>query len=299
VRNQESKDRSDYCNLHLESTLVLAGSWTVGQYGEDRADCNPLEYWRCSRPDCDRCYDHKLFGYFNLDRQPGSRIRRNPQTQERCYRHEELPNDPFLVVGKFGSGRRFRCPICDCDTVGSVAAEFVADMDEAGEQQQAPVLELTGDAKKEAFELSAFNEFARAAGLPVEEESARNAKPPQPDIRCRIDGEERWFELGRITDTHLTKTISIPSPKDPAPFSFAQKEPLLRIIEKKAAAHYEANGHPVDLVLYFEQQPPDRTALERHLRESAESLNELRQRGLFSRIWIYDRWSKSVLWQST
>jgi hypothetical protein len=189
------------------------------------------------------------------------------------------------------------CPMLGCPTVGSVVAEFVADVNEVGEQQQVPVLELTGDAKKEAFELSTFVEFAKSAHLPVE--APENAKSPRPDILCQIGGEEHWFELGRITDTDLARTISIPWPKDPTPFSFAQKEPLLRIIEKKAAAHYETNGRPVDLVLYFEQQPPDRTALERHLRESADSLNKLRQSGLFSRIWIYDKWSKSVLWQST
>jgi hypothetical protein len=29
----------------------------VGQYGGDNADCNPFEYWRCSRPDRGRCYE--------------------------------------------------------------------------------------------------------------------------------------------------------------------------------------------------------------------------------------------------
>jgi hypothetical protein len=177
-----------------------------------------------------------------------------------------------------------------------VVAEFVADVDQAQEQPQPPVVQFTGDAKKEAFELSTFNEFASAAGLLVD--SAENAKQPQPDIRCRIDGEERWFELGRITDTHLAETISLSWPKDPTPFSFAQKEPLLRIIEKKAAAHYETNNRPVDLMLYFDHQPPDRTALRRHLEEHAAAVKNCKQGGRFARIWIYDRWSKSVLWKS-
>jgi hypothetical protein len=293
METEESKERLGYCAIHLESQLVPCGTWLAGQYGGDNADCNPFEYWRCSRPECDRCYNPDMLGYFNLGRQRGSSIRANSEKQERCGRHDEIP---FMVIGKFGQGRRFRCPFHGCDNVGSVAAEYVADVDIPAEPQLTTVA-LTGNAKKEAFELSAFLEFANAAALPVE--SADNAKPPQPDIRCRIDGEEYWFELGRITDTKLAKTISIEWPKDPKPFSFAQKEPLTRIIEKKAEAHYETNSCHVDLVLHFDQQPPDRTGLERHLREHAAALDQLRQRGPFSRIWIYDGWSKSILWKST
>ena len=95
----------------------------------------------------------------------------------------------------------------------------------------------------------------------------------------------------------MAKAVNIGWPKDPTPFSFAQKEPLVRIIEKKTAAEYETNGRPVDLVLHFDQQPPDRRALKRHLHEHATALMDLRERGPFTRIWIYDKWSKSMLWQ--
>ena len=156
---------------------------------------------------------------------------------------------------------------------------------------------MTGDARKATFELSTFIEFAKAAQLSIE--SPENASPPHPDIRCEIDGDEYWFELGRITDSNLAKAINIEWPKNPAPFSFAQREPLLRIIEKKAVTHYKTHDRPIDLILHFDQQPPDQAALTRHLEELAENLDALRQPGPFARVWIYDQWSKSILWRST
>jgi hypothetical protein len=40
---QESKDRLAYCDIQLESVLIHFGTWLAGQYGGDRAYCNPLE----------------------------------------------------------------------------------------------------------------------------------------------------------------------------------------------------------------------------------------------------------------
>jgi len=288
----ESRDRLGYCDIHLASPLVPHGTWLAGQYGGDMADCNPLEFWRCSRTECSRCYEPYMFGYCNLDRHPGAHIQANPRTQEKCGHHDRLP---FMVIGRFAQCRRFRCPFQGCDKVGSLVAEHVADPDDV-EDPQSVNIALTGNAKKEAFELSVFEEFANEAHLVVE--SPESAKPPHPDIRCLIDGEEYWFELGRITDTTLAKAISIQWPTTPQSFSFAQKEPFVRIIGKKAEAHYETNGRQVDLLLHFDQQPPDRTALARHLQEQTDALNDLHQHGPFTRIWIYDKWSKSVLWQS-
>lgn len=296
METEQSKDHlCVYCDLHLESMLVPCGSLTAGLYGGDTADCNPFEYWRCSRPDCSRCYDTRMYGYFNMDRTRGSSVQLNAQAQDKCYKHQRPREyDPFMCISKFGQGRRFRCPFHDCDSVGSIVAEYVADLNETEEVPHTQPV-LTGNDKREAFELSTFYEFAIAAGLAVE--SADNAKPRYPDIRCLIGGEEYWFELGQIIDATLARAIHTDWPKDPTSFSFEQKEPFLRMIEKKAAAQYETNGRPVDFVLHFEQ-PPDRTALKRHFQEHAIALNDLMLRGPFSRIWIYDGFSKSVLWKS-
>jgi hypothetical protein len=291
---EEGNNRCGYCDLHLESKLVPVLSHDVLQYGGDNADCNPFKFFRCSHPECNRCYEPHC-GYFTKDRQPGGRNEMSPYTQERCGRHDRVL---FMHIGRVGHGRRFRCPCDDCEGLGRIVAENVADVNEL-EQDAATTTSdgRTSDEKKEVAELSTFTEFAIAANLPVI--SQVNAKPPRPDIRCLIDGDEYWFELGRITDTKLAKAITAGWRTDLKPFSFAQKEPFLRIIEKKGAKRYETSGRLVDLVLHFDQQPPDRTALQRHLREHAHALNDLRKRGPFSRIWIYDKWSKSVLWQST
>ena len=108
---------------------------------------------------------------------------------------------PFMVIGKFGQGRRFRCPLNGCTNVGPFLADDVPDV--PSEAPQPENTALTGNAKKEVAELSTFMEFAKAAHLPLE--SVENARPPRPDIRCQINGDEYWFELGRITDTELAK----------------------------------------------------------------------------------------------
>jgi hypothetical protein len=151
---------------------------------------------------------------------------------------------------------------------------------------------LTNDEEKEASELAVFRDFAKATGLAVL--TSTNAKPPEPDIRCNIDGGVYWFELGRITDPKLARAIN--RPKDLKAFSFDQKEPFVSIIQKKTKARYDVQGGPVDLVLYFEQQPPDRAALTRHVMEHAAELSALRETGPFTRVWIYDTWSRSLLW---
>lgn len=292
---RESEDRYGYCDLHLESKLGVAWSLLASQGGGDSSDGNWLEYWRCSRPECSRCYEPFMFGYFGLDRQRGRGIQMDTQTQERCRLHPEILTDPVLFIGKIGQGRRLRCPIKGCDNIGAVVAEFVAETDDR-EALPAVRAALRSDARKEAFELSVFREFAQVAGLLAE--SPENAKPPCPDIRCTIGGELYRFELGRITDTMLAKQIAVEWPNNPKSFSFGQEKPFTRIIERKAQAKYETGGHPVDLVLHFDQQPPDRAALQNHLRKHAAALDELTTRGPFSRVWIYDGWSKSVLWRS-
>lgn len=292
MSTDESTEHCGYCDLHLEAKLIPCASLIAGLYGGDSANANPFEFWRCSNPDCIRCYEPYMFGYFNLDRQRGASIGTNPAIQERCEQHDQRP---FMCIGRFGEGRRFRCLMHGCDSVGLMVAACVADSDEVKERPDTTPV-LTGDERKEAFELITFTEFASAAGLPLD--LAENAKPPHPDIRCRIGGNECWFELGRITDSKLAKALNSPWPKAPTPFSFAQKEPFVRIIEKKAKAPYVTNGRPVDLLLHFDHQPPDREALKRHLQEHVVALNHLRQHGPFSRIWIFDGWSKSVLWQS-
>ncbi len=271
--------------------MITVRTWFAGQYGGDSADCNPEVCWQCSRVECSRHYEPRVFGYRNLERGRGNRP--NPKEQENCSRHCELP---FMFVASFGPLRQFRCPFRGCDNRGSVVSEFVANIETAIEDQLEPVASLTHEAKTEAHELAIFHVFAIAANLRFK--SPRNKKPPFPDIECIIDGELHWFELGRITDYKFAGLIKDTRRDNPKPFLFSQEEPFVRIVEKKKKKRYTTLGHPVDLVLYFDQQPPDQKALKRYFSKHAATLEDLQKKGPFSRVWIYDDWSKSVLWSS-
>jgi hypothetical protein len=232
-------------------------------------------------------------GTFDLDRERGDSIKLRAQAQEKCHRHSGLTFDPFMWIAKSGKGRRFACPVKGCRCVGPVVAEIVSDLGEK-EEPQAAMAVLRGEAKKAAFELSVFIEFAKVA--PLAADAPENGGRGRPDIRCRIDGREYWFELGRIADEILAEQINRMWPKNPRPFQFEQEEPFERIMKQKAVKTYQTDGHPVDLVLHFDHQPPDRTAIQRHVAQHAGTLDELTKR--FSRVWVYDGWSKSMLRRS-
>lgn len=301
IEKADSRPRYDwsrgiYCDHHLSSRLLRSATYIAGRYGGDNADVHPLDHWRCPRPDCSRCYVVEMYGYFVLNRNRGSQIQPDPdQERPRCGRHEEVP---YMAVIKIGTSRRYACLFQGCDRLGPVVAEDVTDVEDTLQTAaSAPILK--GDAKKQAEELATFTQFAEAAGLGVDPNSASNAKDPFPDIRCIINKSESWFELGRIQDTKLLETIDIQRRKGiAAPFEFSSREPLERIIKQKASKSYETNGRPVELVLHFDDQPPDRLALDRHLEMYATKLEALRRSGPFSRAWIFDGWSKTVLWKS-
>ena len=61
--------------------------------------------------------------------------------------------------------------------------------------------------EKDEHEREVFIEFAAAAGLNLDKESVRSAEPPEPDISCRVDGEERYFELTRVSDQNLANAF--------------------------------------------------------------------------------------------
>ena len=181
--------------------------------------------------------------------------------------------------------------------MGAAVADFVTDLGEGGNEEPQPAIAvLKGEVKKAAFELSIFKEFAKAALLSADAPENGRPEDRRPDIRCKIDGQEYWFELGRITDEILAEQINRVRPKNPRPFAFGQEEPFEKIMKQKAGRTYQTDGHPVDLVLHFDHQPPDRTTIQRYIAQHAGAFDELTKR--FSRVWIYDGWSKSVLWRS-
>jgi hypothetical protein len=67
IKEEERKTRPSpaivvYCDKHLSVKMAPAGSWTIGEYGESSADANPLDFWRCPKGGCERCYEPMMFG---------------------------------------------------------------------------------------------------------------------------------------------------------------------------------------------------------------------------------------------
>jgi hypothetical protein len=68
------------------------------------------------------------------------------------------------------------------------------------------------------------------------------------------------------------------------------------MIRKKTASTYKTDGAPLDLVLYYDKQFPIAPAeILKGCQADIEAA--LIPNGPFSRIWIYDSWGKSILWQ--
>ena len=119
-----------------------------------------------------------------------------------------------------------------------------------------------------------------------------------PDISCTIGGVPRLFEWGEITDEELAQQIgeSQRTQTDGEGGALSEEEPLVRMILKKAQSTYQTDGVPLDLVLHYDKQVPFAPAehLDRH---EAEIATAMTPNGPFSSIWIYDGWSKTILWK--
>lgn len=152
--------------------------------------------------------------------------------------------------------------------------------------------------KKRRNEINIFNDFASAAGLAIQ--SPRNEEPPLPDISCQLDGKPYFFELGEITDQGLAKAYSDAlKTMEPTGGAFSQELPLVDIIQSKEAASYERNGVPIDLVLFYDKQYPEEYTLGSYLEKHHNKIESLLQNGPFQNLWIFDRWTKRILYKAT
>lgn len=177
-----------YCDLHPACRLWDSGSLIANNSMENSGDANALFDWTCSREDCVRAWTPTL-GY--VTKELGRQIVYHG-TGPRCPSHFEY----FMVVGDSGAGRRYVCPVDECNQVGPVVDTPRQD---CGTQKASsePV-----EAKPER-EMRIFRRFARAADLAIE--NARNCERPYPDITFTIAGEEKYIELAEITDETLAK----------------------------------------------------------------------------------------------
>jgi hypothetical protein len=206
IEEEERKKSPDYrsivyCDRHLGVKMVLADSWFSIEYADNLVDINPRLLWRCPKAGCDRHYDPTMFGYHVNE--PGRRLQTDGPKQPRG----NHPGLPFMYIGKFGEGRRFKCPYYKCEEEGPIVAEAV--VDEEGEPPPPdPLMSLKKAERKRAAELLIFQSFGSACGLPIDEGSPENQEPDYPDILCTISGQRYRFELGQIIHEEVAEKVN-------------------------------------------------------------------------------------------
>lgn len=200
-----------------------------------------------------------------------------------------------MYIGKAGEGRRFMCPLYKCDEQGSEVALSVVD-EEVVEVRADPLADLKSAERKRAIEMVVFQSFALASGLPVDEGSAENRDPDYPDILCAISGEKYWFELGQIINEEVAEKLNPNRRKQDGGFSYDQEKPFVDVVKSKATKKYVTEGAPVDLVLHFDLRLGSAATVERIVDKHTELLASLTTTGPFKRVWIFDEYTRTVLW---
>lgn len=157
---------------------------------------------------------------------------------------------------------------------------------------------------KAQHELTVFAEFATAASLPELSDCAESRSPPEPDIFLRSETDPRYFELGRLLDAEYSRNLLKMQRESPRPITFDVKKiklPEREILAQKLKKAYQANGYPIELLLYFDA---DAFHLEGGLPPMEFSVHAdyvmaplLRHSmGSFRRVWVFERYRNSVLW---
>jgi len=167
--------------------------------------------------------------------------------------------------------------------------------------QRAAYEALSNSKKTELEELEVFNSFAFVANADIDANSGVNRPHPEPDIRCTVSGATRYFELGEITDQPVSILMAHALENNEITgCAFSQDRPFDYILGKKAKKHYQTNGAPVELLLYYRTQAvPPLIHFADLLRKNMPLVDSMIRSGQFQRIWIFDFGKQHVLWQSS
>jgi hypothetical protein len=162
---------------------------------------------------------------------------------------------------------------------------------------------MNGD-QKEAHEREVFLEFAGAAGLAVDHGTVENCKPPQPDIRCKLEGQAVYFEFGRLLDQGMQRlrlralSGGIVSTGDED-----VRLPEREMLRTKLQKAYVTSETPIDLVLYYDNENAlvgdvpvfGDSGFKWHADHVMRPLIE-ELPSVFRRVWVYERHRRTVLW---
>ncbi|MHB8735136.1 MAG: hypothetical protein ACYC6M_07530 [Terriglobales bacterium] len=151
---------------------------------------------------------------------------------------------------------------------------------------------------KAEWERQIFLEFVTAAGLHVDPSSVTSAQPPAPDIAFSIHGQQHFAELVEITDQQLARRhmISLKEHRITGG-AFSQKQPLAGAFTSKSQKSYATNGAPLMLLAYYDKQyPADSVEPDLIPRQIGGIAAAMIASGVWSRIWVYTRWQKKVIW---
>jgi hypothetical protein len=151
---------------------------------------------------------------------------------------------------------------------------------------------------KEQREMEMFKAFAKRSPQNIDPGSARNEKPPMPDISSTIDGQPHHFELVRVLDENMARRMAITDrTRKITGGAFSQDRTLINAVQKKAGKKYPVPNTSLDLLIYFDEQVPSFDALfDETWRELLLVLQEMTLKGRWNRVWIYDHNSGRILY---
>jgi hypothetical protein len=152
-----------------------------------------------------------------------------------------------------------------------------------------------GEKEKQAQEFFIFKEFATTVNnypeFDFDISSIKNEPPPKPDISCRLNGKECFFELTEITDEKVAR-IAWEHLKG---CFFSQDEPLIRTFAKKEKKTYEGLTGDLHLLAYYDKQvaPIGRVVVAGGI--VTLTMQRMIGDGPWVSIWIFDTWKKEFV----
>lgn len=158
---------------------------------------------------------------------------------------------------------------------------------------------LSGDQKKRYTEWWTFGKFASASSLDIDPRTIESREPPESDIHCCVSGKGNYFELGEVTDQTLARNggKAAKQQQDVHAGSFAQLEPLSRIVEQKCSKRYTTHGQPLHLLLHYSvgHQVPHTALVRSEMAKVQREIVLKLRKSPFSNLWLFDGWDQCII----